>query len=68
MEKSIGHIGFFMSTSGEMHEMYTDAEDQVRNAPVGNVFENGRRIGRWECSKHHWDVYKIGLMYEWIDG
>ena len=53
MDKSKGHM-FFTKT----HEFY-EYQGQVYRAWISNPVDiDGCRIGRWECSKAHWDKYE----------
>jgi hypothetical protein len=54
-QKSPGHITF----SGDF-EFYEDARGEVYRAPLSNAFDclTGYRIGRWECSRAHFDRFR----------
>jgi len=54
VEKSKGHICFHGN-----FEFY-ERSGEVFRAPLhtGNVFDGEYRIGRWECSKAHFERFK----------
>ena len=58
MEKSKGHICF----NGEF-EFY-ERNGEVYKAPInaGNVFQNGYRFGRWECSINQFNLFKDFIL------
>ena len=46
-----------MGSLGDSHEVY-EIDGEVFIAPWHNVIDQqGHRIGRWECSRGHWDHY-----------
>jgi hypothetical protein len=53
MRKSQGHITF--TATAELYEQ----DGEVYKAPLSNAFDlDGRRHGRWECSRSHFDRYR----------
>lgn len=53
-EKSAGHIAFLDDGRNEAFVL----KDEVYIAPTHNPISTyGYRLGRWECSKAHWDRY-----------
>lgn len=47
--RSRGHVAFLFNGTTEL---YLDAAGDLWRAPVGNAFQNGMRIGRWEAPPH----------------
>ena len=63
MQKSSGHIGFFVRTDGTKCELYEEKNGDVYTAPLSNVIdvETGNRIGRYECGKNM-KSYIVGIL------
>lgn len=63
IEKSNGHIGFSADNKVEFYEL----DGEVFRAPVNAVVDvhTGARIGRWECSRKHFDEYRE-VAYSWV--
>lgn len=53
-DKSQGHVSWFKSPDGYMHELYKDAAGNLYRAPHHNVIDvtTKNRIGRWEAPPH----------------
>jgi hypothetical protein len=56
VKESRGHLGW--TKDGE-YEFYAIDYNSVHRAHVSAVFDidKGVRIGRWECTKSHWDRF-----------
>ena len=53
MDKSLGHIAFHDGAE------YFECEGEVYRAQIDNPLDvKGRRFGRWECSRAHFDRYR----------
>jgi len=58
IQQSVGHIAFVGTVE------YYELEGQVYRAPLDAVFDvrTGARIGRWECSREHFDRFREVIL------
>jgi len=63
--RSNGHICFAFGGAVEFYEQ----AGEVFRAPIRNAFDvEGRRAGRWECSREHFDRYREVITSEPVEG
>lgn len=55
--RSLGHIGFTVDWH-QPREYFQLGEDVYIAYARDEVQQNGRRFGRWECPRTHFDRYK----------
>lgn len=61
VRRSRGHICFAFGGAVEFYEQ----RGEVYRAPVSNAFDvDGFRMGRWECSRGHFDRYRAVVTGE----
>lgn len=57
--RSTGHVCFAFGGAVEFYEQ----GGEVFRAPVSNAFDvEGRRMGRWECSRPHFERFRAVLV------
>jgi hypothetical protein len=65
-ERSSGHIGFTVDWP-EQREFLQIGDDVYVAFSNAVIMPNGRRTGRWECSRSHYDRYKAVGVFPRLD-